>query len=233
MRMFPLTHDLLQKKAQWEKKYPMGRDVIAVGEKTFGVYQIKNADDILEEFIEQNEKTSFGSQEAIPYWGEVWSSAIGLAQYLIEEVNLEPGIKGLEIGCGLGLAGMAAAYREVDMVLTDYFSEPLDLLQLHWWEHFGVLPQTQQMDWRRPDPDLAADLVLAADIAYEARDFPILMKTLPMLVNEGGRLLLSEPLRTFAQPFIQSLSQIATVKELGVQNISDRNSRIAVYEVIF
>ena len=231
--MYTLSQDLLTLRAQWAERYTLVRESVDVGEQRFEVYKIHNVDDILDEFIEKSSGIEHGGEESIPYWTEIWPSAIGLAQYLLKCPEFPQGMQGLEIGCGLGLAGMVAAHRGIEMVLTDYFVEPLELLKLHWWEQFGQLPHTQPMDWRNPNYQLAADLVIAADIAYEPNDFSRLLKTLPLLVKPGGQLILSEPQRSFAKPFIYSLSQLGKDLTMSIESIQNRNSQIAIYHLFF
>ena len=61
------------------------------------------------------------------------------------------------------------------------------------------------MDWRRPRPDLTADLILASDVAYETRNFDHLPGAFKTLCRQGGELILAEPGRDIARPFLQKL----------------------------
>ena len=61
------------------------------------------------------------------------------------------------------------------------------------------------MDWRNPDVSLSADLILAADVAYEERAFQPLIHTFNALYKRNGKIILSEPNRKIAKPFIQLL----------------------------
>ena len=44
-----------------------------------------------------------------PYWCRLWPSAIALAQLVLQQPELVRGKRVCDIGCGLGLAGIAAA----------------------------------------------------------------------------------------------------------------------------
>ena len=44
-----------------------------------------------------------------PYWCRLWPSAIALAQLILQQPELVRGKRVCDIGCGLGLAGIAAA----------------------------------------------------------------------------------------------------------------------------
>lgn len=44
-----------------------------------------------------------------PYWCRLWPSAVALAQFILQQPELVKGKRVCDIGCGLGLAGIAAA----------------------------------------------------------------------------------------------------------------------------
>ncbi len=50
-----------------------------------------------------------GQTDRDPYWCDVWPSAISMAEELLARPDLVQGKSVCEIGCGLGLAGLAAA----------------------------------------------------------------------------------------------------------------------------
>ena len=61
-----------------------------------------------------------------PYWCEPWPSALAMAEQLLQRRELVAGRSVCELGCGLGLAGLAAAVAgAAEVVLLD--REPLAL----------------------------------------------------------------------------------------------------------
>ena len=53
-----------------------------------------------------------------PYWAYLWAGSRCLADYLARWKDLR-GRRVLEIGCGLGVAGLVAAARGADVVFVD------------------------------------------------------------------------------------------------------------------
>src|ERR1700693_4992372 len=51
--------------------------------------------------------TAFAQDEYMPYWADLWPAARMLAKVILRE-KWTPGIEALELGCGLGLPGIAA-----------------------------------------------------------------------------------------------------------------------------
>lgn len=104
------------------------------------------------------------------YWGAIWSSAIVLANELLEGQVALPDDTILEIGCGTGLVSVAAALAggpETRVLATDI--EPLALTltmenarRNKAWRSLS----TREIDWRRPY-NQRHKLILAADCLYE------------------------------------------------------------------
>jgi len=145
--------------------------------------------------------------ERLPYWAELWPSSVALAEEILCGPPIDADTDVLEIGCGLGLAGIAAGLRGASVVLTDYLPEAVDAARLNWEENIGTVPHVRQMDWRVPDPDLAAHLILASDVAYEERAFSPLSNAFRRLLRPGGTILLAEPQRRISRPFVDSLRE--------------------------
>jgi predicted nicotinamide N-methyase len=108
----------------------------------------------------------------------------------------------LELGCGLGLPALAAALRGAEVLATDWAEEAVELL-LRNAERNGVFLRGVRVRWSEPEPLLRAapwDLVLGADLLYEARNAEQLTVLLPEL---GGEVLLAEPGRPHAKDFLE------------------------------
>jgi predicted nicotinamide N-methyase len=108
----------------------------------------------------------------------------------------------LELGCGLGLPSLAAALRGADVLGSDWADDAIELLRRN-AERNGVFLQVERVRWSEPEPLLRAapwDLVLGADLLYEARNAEQLAALLPRL---GGEVLLAEPGRPYAKEFLE------------------------------
>ncbi|KAL4440324.1 hypothetical protein ABPG75_003325 [Micractinium tetrahymenae] len=69
---------------------------------------------------------SAGQNDRDPYWCEPWPSALAMSAELLQRPQLVAGKRVCELGCGLGLAGLAAAAAgAAEVVLLD--REPLAL----------------------------------------------------------------------------------------------------------
>jgi predicted nicotinamide N-methyase len=158
-----------------------------------GVLRPPSADELIDE-------AAFDEEEFLPYWAELWPSGLALAGHVAtRELG---GLRVLELGCGLGLPSLAAALRGADVLATDWAEDAIDLLRRN-AERNGVLLRLARVRWSEPEPLLRAapwDLVLGADLLYEARNAEQLAALVPQL---GGELLLAEPGRPYAKEFLE------------------------------
>jgi predicted nicotinamide N-methyase len=150
-----------------------------------------------EELIDE---AAFDEEEFLPYWAELWPSGLALARHVAAR-DLR-GLRVLELGCGLGLPTLAAALRGADVLATDWAEDAIELLRQN-AERNAVLVHVARVRWSEPEPVLRAapwDLVLGADLLYEARNADQLAELLPSL---GGEVLLAEPGRPYAKEFLE------------------------------
>lgn len=134
------------------------------------------------------------------YWASLWPSSVALALELLERRDLE-GEKILEIGCGCGLAGLAAGRRGARVTVTDLRAEALELAAENWRRNRLRPASVEPLDWRRPGNVGRFDMILGADILYDEREFPALIRLLTSHLNPGGRALVAEPGRPRAHGF--------------------------------
>jgi predicted nicotinamide N-methyase len=151
-----------------------------------------SADELIDE-------AAFDAEEFLPYWAELWPSGVTLAQ-TVAQLELRDA-RVLELGAGLGLPSFAAALRGADVLATDWADDAVALLRLNAARN-GIRLRSERVRWDEPDALVAEapwDLVLGADLLYEQRNAAQLLELLPRL---GADVLLAEPGRPFARPFL-------------------------------
>jgi predicted nicotinamide N-methyase len=153
----------------------------------------------------------------MPYWAYVWPAAYLLAQGVAREPWYEgPGdssaVEALEIGCGLGLAGLVAVARGLRVRFTDYDQASLEFVVRSAVEN-GFDParfSTGLLDWREL-PDERYSVILGADVIYEARLVPLVAGLLGRMLAPGGLGLLASPYRVAAKEFPTALAEVGLV----------------------
>jgi len=171
---------------------------------------------------------SFEHEEFLPYWAELWSSAVALAH----DVSLRSlrGKPTLELGCGLGLPSIAAARAGGRVLATDWSSDAVAATAAN-AELNGVEIETLRCSWAEPEPLLDRapwPLVLASDVLYEARNVELLLELLPRLVDETGLVLLADPGRVPAERFLAAAPERGwTVRSVA----SPRAQRVLIHRL--
>jgi len=143
---------------------------------------------------------AFERDERIPYWADVWESAIVLAEELSGMDGA--GRRLLELGCGLGLPAILAVRRGFLVTATDYEQPALEGLAYSARQNGIDCPETRIVDWRNPPDDLGRyDLVVAADVLYERHHPAALATVLARSLAAEGEGLVADPCRQVAGAF--------------------------------
>src|SRR3954451_24843078 len=70
---------------------------------------------------------AFEQEEYLPYWAELWPSALGLAE-AVGAADVA-GRRVLELGCGLGVPSLVAALAGAEFLATDWSPEAVRVLR--------------------------------------------------------------------------------------------------------
>jgi predicted nicotinamide N-methyase len=161
----------------------------------------------------------------LPYWATPWPSGFALAEMVLVEREVVVGRRALELGCGLGATAVAALVAGADLAVCDVFDEALGFCRFNCLQNTGREPRVLAADWRTPDgrdrlgSEGPFDLLLAADVLYDADDVLPLLELVPRLLVQNGQLWLADPAREAAAAFV------ARAAELGWQCETDTVER--------
>ncbi len=181
--------------------------------RTYHVAHPKAADTLIDE-------EDFARDERLPYWAELWPSAVALARLVAKE-DLA-GRRVVELGCGVGLPSIVALSCGAEVLATDYYAEALDFAHYNAWLNLGREMQTHLLDWHEPETrglEECFDVVLAADVLYESRNVLSLATLIPILLAPEGEVLLADPRRKDTLAFLQRMRsggfRVATEEGVG------------------
>jgi ETFB lysine methyltransferase len=183
-----------------------------------------------EELIDEEE---FERDERLPYWADVWPSALVLARHI-------GGMRGggrrlLELGCGSGLVAAAAAVAGFDVTATDYYEDALRFTEVNVATNAGVAPAARMVDWREMPQNLGRyDFVVASDVLYEREYGELLPRVIGRTLAPGGVGWLTDPGRVGVDNFLSTAERcglgLAQVESVELP-INGSVQTIAVYEV--
>ncbi len=152
------------------------------------------------------DEEDFARDERLPYWAELWPSAVALARRISGESLA--GRRVIELGCGIGLPAVVALAGGAGVTATDHYEAALDFVRYNARVNLGVHePEVRLLDWHAHEAGGLGlfDLVLAADVLYEARNVQSLAALIPALLAPGGELLLADPRRKDTPYFLEEM----------------------------
>ena len=210
---------------------PAVRETVIVDGRTFLIERPGESDRLLDDPAVH---AAFERDEYMPYWADLWPAARMLAKVLLHE-SWTAGTEALEIGCGLGLAGIVALSCGLKVTFSDY--DPCALhfaarnARLNGLEDFRTL----QLDWRHPPAEARVPVLLASDLIYELRNIDPLVAFIKRVLAPDGVCLLTDQDRIPAHALRDALeaerlpytTQIVRAGEPGGRRLKGTLYRIA------
>ena len=178
----------------------------------------------LERMIDTEELLRNSSGTEPPYWALVWIGARAIAAQMLDSPP-PTATRVLDLGCGLGLSGIAAGLDGAHVTFADSVAEALEFAEAgalhHGLDHF----ETRQLDFTKDALGRTFDLILAADIVYQPEDYTPLVDFLDAHLARPGVLLLSESLRADAKQVVRALEARGLARTTQAVWIPEQNKR--------
>jgi predicted nicotinamide N-methyase len=167
---------------------PLVFEQVTIEDYSFTIGRPRESDRVLDH---PAVRSAFAADEYIPYWADLWPAARMLAKVIVRE-TWKPGLAALEIGCGLGLPGIAALAKGLHIVFSDYDATALNFAAENARRNGYSDFETLQMDWRYPPLDRQYPIIFAADLIYELRNVAPIVALIKQLLQADGMCLLTD-----------------------------------------
>lgn len=153
---------------------------VTVGGKTLQIVQVRDTGRLLEaQFSRKDPLADF------PFWARVWEASIILSHEL-SRIPPEKGKDMLEIGAGLGVAGLFAAAFGHKVTITDYEEDALVLAmmsaQLNQLEDIRF----QRLDWLSPTLYERYHYIIGSEVLFNDRFSVPLFELLEKILAPSG-----------------------------------------------
>src|SRR3954453_563659 len=168
------------------------------------------------------DERAFEHEEFLPYWAELWPSALALARRV--GVRAVHGARVLALGCGLALPSIAAALAGGRVLATDWSADAVAFARRNAQAH-GARVETA-VGAGAAARELGSrgrwDLVIGSDLLYERRNVALVLDVLDRLLAPGASALIADPGRAAAAEFVERASRawsLRTTAEAGPPRI--------------
>ena len=203
-------------------RYDVASESVTIGNHQFSILGVRDTNAL----VDAIDPASFAVDERLPYWAELWSSSIELARVCLNGTPFH-GQRVLELGCGLGLAGIAAARSGGEVTMTDIESDAL--LFARWnlvanLGHDAGSVRLKHLDWRAAGDVGQFDAVIGSDILYEERHFDPILDLLAEHLAPGGCGVFTDPSRRTGEPFCIRAAERGFFVETAIRTF-DRRGR--------
>jgi predicted nicotinamide N-methyase len=170
---------------QLEYRFQTRRTVVDLKGRTVELTHPSDSGDLIDE--------DFLLDERLPFWVDVWPSAVILSRALIKEKGR--GKRLLELGCGTGLCAVAATVAGYDVLASDYYDDALLVTKYNVEQNVaGASVRTRLVDWRAWPKRLGRfDRVVAADVLYEPEHAELIARAVSKSLGESGVATVADP----------------------------------------
>ena len=191
-----------------QSRYPIRLHQLMAGTHPLEIFAPADPDSLLDD---PTVEARYKKDNYLPYWPVIWPSSLMLAEHILNSHDSPPTLppradalppRAIELGCGLGIAGIAAAMRKWHVTFTDYDPEAVDFAAFN-ANCNKISPEfvtARHMDWREPFHE-KFDWIIASDVLYERRLHPILLDAIDHLLAPQGVVWISDPQRNSAADF--------------------------------
>ena len=191
-----------------QSRYPIRLHELMAGAHRLEIFAPADPDSLLDD---PTVEARYKKDNYLPYWPVIWPSSLMLAEHILNAQDSPPSLphhpgtepgRAIELGCGLGIAGIAATMRGWHVTFTDYDPEAVDFAAFN--ANCNNIPahlvHARHMDWREPINE-TFDWIIASDVLYERRLHPILLDAIDHLLAPQGVVWISDPQRNSAADF--------------------------------
>jgi predicted nicotinamide N-methyase len=230
-RLSAASHLRLQQRIR--RRYQTTTAPIQLGSVQLNFTRIADPNRVLDQIVEDLDRQERGGRPVanppLPYWAELWDSAAAIGT-IIARMKFDRPTNVLDLGCGMGLAGLVAAARGARVMFADLEAAALLFARLNSMA-FENRVRTRRLDWRTDRLNEKFDLILGADILYERQQWEFLSEFWKSHLATGGCVLLGEPGRQTGGEFLAWVKPRGWALEEDSQAVATRARPIRIFRL--
>jgi predicted nicotinamide N-methyase len=194
--------------------------------------QLWQADDVTP-LWEATEADLDGMKLAPPFWAFAWAGGVGLARFILDHPEIVRGRSVLDLACGSGLVGLAAARAGASLVISNDIDPMCEAaVSLNIELNFPDQPQPR-MGWRAgnllEEPLRGIDVILVGDVFYEHEMANAFVQGLKRNKRSGIEVYAGDPGRTYAPTDLGVQGEYRVATCLSIENAAEKVTRILAF----
>ena len=197
--------------------------IVAV--RTYAFTLVADPERVLDDVIAAEGR---GEKGRMPYWAELWESALGVGEWLHRNVHQAQNRSVLDLGCGMGFAGMIAASLGAQVTFADIEPDSLlfaELNSFQWRDRIDL----RRIDWETDRLAQKFDLIIGADVLYDRVQWDHVEPFWLQHLSPGGTVLLGEPSRPAGASFPEWIKSCGWKIEIDQVRLEDRSKTIRLF----
>ena len=155
-----------------------------------------------------------------PKWSELWPCSRAMAAYFGHCVRMRS-VDAIELGCGLGTAGLGAAAKGARVLLADANPDALRFAKFNALQNGFPHIETRLFDWKEDRLEGFVGSLILTDLLYSPDNFEHVFRMLQDNLSPGRTAFLAEPSRPIASDFFAELRKTDYRVRLDMERVED------------
>lgn len=215
------------------KKYHLIDETIRIGELELNFTRVADPDAVLDAICLEEEKRRENPDPTLeplrmPYWAAVWESANVVGEFALSMHRDWKNSRVLDLGCGMGNAGMILAATGAKVALADIDHDALLFAELNTWPWRDAC-SIRRLNWNVDRLEQRFDLILGSDVLYERDQWDGFEAFINIHLAENGIVLIGEPGRAQTETFPQWIGARRWTVERDQKNAAGRTTPINIF----
>lgn len=141
-----------------------------------------------------------------PLWAKVWPSALVLADFMAAQ-PVENGKKILEIGAGLGIAGILASMFGHNVAISEFDTHAIEFIRANAFINESRDITVISLDWNDPPLSTQYDQIIGSEVIFRKQDFAPIQKLFNSVLKPEGEVILVSEIRKPVIEFYQNMQK--------------------------
>ncbi len=145
-----------------------------------------------------------------PLWSKIWEATAVLSFHL-STIKPDPSKRFLEIGAGMGIAGLVAAKMGHNLTITEYNKDAINFARANAKRNNIDNVDIRELDWNNPLIEGKFDYIIGSEVVFKEEDITGLYLLFQRYLKPGGTIILAEGMRRTSLKFAKAMDEHYTV----------------------